>query len=303
MTVAQLIRDLNAELAAFEQDYAGLDLRAKVQRLAEVLKNTRSLNVVVVRESGCDASQGRERIRLYLTRYVGVVLDALELEVVSGISEYGRRIRELRVQDGYRILSGASNDPDAGVVLRPDQYLLLCAEPDLEAARRWHIANRIRRETGVGGRERILRYLKENVGQVVTSEELAYVANVREFGRRTRELRTEEGYAVATFFTGRPDLRPGEYVLESADRIAPPHDRHVPEDVQRAVYARDQNTCCNCGWQHPMWTRYDPRFLELHHIEEHAHGGENVTENLLVLCNRCHDDAHAGRINAAALLP
>jgi 5-methylcytosine-specific restriction endonuclease McrA len=87
----------------------------------------------------------------------------------------------------------------------------------------------------------------------------------------------------------------GEYVLENAERIAEPHDRKVPFDVQKEVYERAKNTCQLCGWNREKWTRDDPRILELHHIEEHVEGGPNIPENLVVLCSRCHDEVHAGR--------
>jgi hypothetical protein len=166
----------------------------------------------------------------------------------------------------------------------------------LSAARRWHIANRIRKEEEGGSQGRIIKYLLQNVGEIVTTEELAYVAKAKEFGRRIRELRTEQGYAIATMFTGRPDLKMGEYILENAQRIAEPHDRKIPFDVQKVVYERDNNRCKNCGWNHSQWRKDDPRILELHHLEEHAVGGPNVKENLVCICSRCHDDVHAGRI-------
>ena len=56
-------------------------------------------------------------------------------------------------------------------------------------------------------------HFKENVTRIVTTEELRYVEKSKEFPRRICELRTEEGYSIATFYTGRPDLRPGEYGL------------------------------------------------------------------------------------------
>lgn len=139
------------------------------------------------------------------------------------------------------------------------------------------------------------RYLLQNVGQVLTTEELRYVAKASESGRRIGKLRTEGGYAIGTHFTGRPDLRTGEYVVESADRIAEPHDRKIPFDVQKAVYERAKSSCELCGWNRERWTREDPRILELHHLSEHAEGGKNVAENLIVLCSKCHDDVHAGR--------
>ena len=122
------------------------------------------------------------------------------------------------------------------------------------------------------------------------------MAKASEFARRVRELRTEEGYAIATQFTGRPDLKMGEYVLESVDRIAEPHDRRIPIDVQRTVYERDHNTCRLCGWNRARWKKDDPRMLELHHLQMHKDKGPNVPKNLLVICSFCHSQVHAGRL-------
>ncbi|MFC1635976.1 HNH endonuclease [Planctomycetota bacterium] len=288
-----LITDIETKLEQYRKDYMGLSWREKVLLLVQMSGSVKRLG----KTTNPDAAKlgARERIRLYLLDNVGVVISAAELEVVSGISEYGRRIRELRVQDGYKILTGYSHDPEVGIELKPREYLLVDSEPDVTAARRWHIANRIRKEKQGGSKGRILRYLLENVGQVVTNEELVYVAKAKEFGRRVRELRTEEGYAVATQFTGRPDLKMGEYVLESSERRLEHHDRNIPFDVQKEVYERDQNMCRLDGWNREKWRREDPRILELHHIEEHVTGGPNTPENLVVLCSKCHDDVHAGR--------
>lgn len=295
MTISEIIADLDGRLTAFNARHEGLDLREKVLHLVEILQATRKLNVAALKESGIDSSNARERIRLYMVHFVGVPLDAIELEVVGSISNYGRRVRELRVQDGYQIVSGPKEDEDSGIVLRRNQYLLIRPEPDLTAARRWHIANRIRKEQG-SGRDRILRYLQESVGQIVTTEEIAYVARIADYPRRIRELRTEEGFAISTCFNGRPDLRPGEYVLESTERVAEPHDRHIPTEVEREVFERDNNHCKNCDWSHALWTKEDSRLLELHHIQHHANKGPNIAANLVVLCNRCHDEVHAGRL-------
>lgn len=297
-----LIKSLDKQLKEFGADYASLELRGKVLKLVGIYKKVRELNVKVVRDSGCDARSARERLRLYFVHNVGVTLDAGELEVVSGISEYARRIRELRVQDGYSILTGNSSVPD--LELKPSQYVLIKPEPDLEAAHRWHLANRIRKRKDLtSAQSRILEYLKANVGKIVTSEELFYVAKDKNWARRSREIRTEMGYALCTRFTGRPDLRSGEYVLESPDPVARAHDRNIPIEVQKIVYARDKNTCRVCDWNHDLWTRQDPRFLELHHVKEHVKGGENEAGNLICACNICHDGIHAGRVDLTGILP
>lgn len=264
------------------------------------------------------SSSARERILHYFQRYQRTVIAGDELGVVSGISEYARRIRELRVQFGWPILSGDTarqmaeaedweGDPepwgpdlprDLLLGMRPDDYILT-GDQDRDAAHRWNTANAIRREE-LPVRDRILAFLRENVGQSVTGEELRYVAKgASEWGRRTRELRTELGWPVATRSSGRPDLPGGMYVLE-ADRQAPAHDRRIPDPVRVAVLERDGFRCVVCGWnpesRAPGTT--DPRtLLEPHHVEHHAEGGSNDLENLVVLCNVHHDELHAAGVN------
>ena len=141
-------------------------------------------------------------------------------------------------------------------------------------------------------RDKILKFLRENVGRGVTGEELRYVAGDKtEWARRVRELRTEFGWPVATKSTGRPDLGIGVYVLQ-ADRQSPEHDRHIPDDVRREVLRRDGYRCRACTWSHNEWNPSDPRHLELHHVKHHARGGENIKENLTTLCTVCHDKLH-----------
>lgn len=201
MAVDSLIDDMNEKLAELNDSYADLALRDKILRLVVILKDLRKLNVKVAQESGANATDARRRILLYLIANVGTPVHANELEVVGGISEYARRVRELR---------------------------------------------------------------------------------------------TEEGYAVSTLYTGRPDLAKDLYVLESVDRVAEPHDRRIPNEVQQEVYRRDNNTCCLCGGSVGHWTRLGSSMLELHHILHHVNQGVNLASNLLVLCNACHDEIHAG---------
>lgn len=294
-TVDSLLKYIDGLLRRFGSEAGGQSLRNKVLLLVEMDGRFRELGVTVAAQHYPDARSARERIRLYLIENAGAVIEGRELAVVSGISEYARRVRELRVEQGYRILTGASNDPNSGVSLRPEEYLLVTTEADADAARRWIIANRIRKG-GQGSKTRLLLYFQEMVSRIVTTEELAYIAkSTTEFPRRVRELRTEEGYPIATRFTGRPDLRMGEYVLLSLERRTAHHDRHIPAETEREVYERDGNSCRICGWNTEHWSATDPRILELHHFERHAAGGANVSANLLVLCSRCHDEVHADR--------
>jgi hypothetical protein len=294
-SVEELLEIIDLKLEHFGSNRDQLDLREKVLCLADIYEKFKDLGVSAIAESGINSKAAKERIKLYLLKYPDTVIDGIELAVVSGISDYPRRIRELRVEHGYHIATGTSQDPEFGVDLLPDQYLLVSSVPDLDSARRWHIVNRIRRSS-IGSRQKILSFLLENVGKAVTSEELYYVSNgAKEFGRRTRELRTEQGYSIATKSTGRPDLKIGQYVLQSGERIAEPHDRRIPDSVQKEVYERDDNKCRLCGWRVERWSENDPRILELHHIESHKAGGPNTTDNLIVLCSKCHDEVHSGK--------
>lgn len=71
------------------------------------------------------------RLREYFLKNVGKVLTSEELYEVSGQkNEYGRRIRELRNEEGYQILT--HNDR---ATLKPGEYLLENAKPQPAFAR------------------------------------------------------------------------------------------------------------------------------------------------------------------------
>lgn len=285
----------------FERHLQQSPLRNQVRELIPANDLLRNLGASLLpREVQISA---RDRILAYLRLFPATVIDGDELMIVAGISEYARRIRELRVQDGWPILSGATANElrQAGDQecsdkwlphFRADQYMLLEDRQDRDAAFRWNRANQIRRSNS-SVRNKLLQFFRENVGQRITSEELRYVAgNVTEWARRTRELRTEEGWPIITRNTGDPSLPVGVYVLER-DEQAPPHDRHIPELIRREVMQRDNWSCRwrGCGW--PLgFPPSDHRFLEVHHIEQHAHGGANEASNLVTLCNLHHDETH-----------
>jgi hypothetical protein len=288
-------------LSNFETELRSDDLRSKVLSLIPAFHGLRDLGSSLV--TGAEVSSARDRILCYLTKYPYTVIQGDELMVVSGIGEWARRVRELRVQFGWPIVSGVTaremgdqedlllEGVDIGA-LAPDEYILLGETNDREAAHRWHSANEIRK-SGLGVRKKLIEFLRRNVGSPVTGEELRYVANNRtEWARRVRELRTEHGWPVVTKSTGRPDLPVGTYLLEQ-DRQSPQHDRNIPDPLRRAVLVRDRHRCTKCGWSHSQWNPSDPRHLELHHMVHHVDGGPNVESNLTTLCTVCHDEVHS----------
>lgn len=294
-------------LSNFESRLEDDDLRQQVLALIPVYQALRDLGSSLIRE---DIPAARDRILHYLRRYPFTVISGDELMVVAGIGEWARRLRELRVQFGWSVVSGytamemknVGDDLFEGLLVEnmaPDEYMLISESQDREAALRWNVANEIRRQKGVGTKEKLLAFLRKNVGSAVSGEELRYVTNNKsEWARRVRELRTEEGWPVVTKSTGMPELPVGVYMLE-LDRQAPRHDRKISDHVRRRVLKRDSYCCQHkeCSWRVEDYNRADPRILELHHRKYHAKGGGNTEDNLVALCNVCHDRVHAGTLS------
>lgn len=300
MKSEKIRKQLQELLVNFEYELKTDSLRDKVLALVPCFSQLRDLGKSLIPSS--IARSARDRILHYFKKYPAVIISGNELLVVSGIQEYARRVRELKMQFGWSIVSGLTakqmaeeNEfplPDVDVTsMSPSDYILLSVEVDRDAAHRWHLANEIRREN-IAVRDKILKYLRLNIGQQVTGEELKYLAKDRsEWARRVRELRTEYGWPVVTQNTGRPDLEVGVYLLE-ADRQSPEHDRHIPDPIKRKIFRRDEYKCTVCKWSHEEWNRSDPRHLELHHQKAHVKGGENTENNLITLCTVCHDEIH-----------
>lgn len=215
-------------------------IRERVRSLVNIAKGTRLLSRYHL-QSVTTSKAARARILAYLKMFVKEPVTADELAVVSGIKEYGRRIRELRVEHGYKIYTGLSKDN-----LRADEYVLEEVTPNEEEANKWRVANSIRRKEG-SGESRVLALLTHYVGKPLKGDELDYVAKIRSWRRRTGELRTERGWRVATRLTGRPDLSSSEYVLESLEQL-PAHDRKIEDEVYSDVLKRDQFSCRRCAW-------------------------------------------------------
>ncbi|MBA2658443.1 MAG: HNH endonuclease [Nitrosospira sp.] len=68
----------------------------------------------------------RKLLRAYFLANIGRILNSEELrEVAGGISEWARRVRELRTEEGYQILT--HNDRSD---LKPGQYILVTPAPE-----------------------------------------------------------------------------------------------------------------------------------------------------------------------------
>ncbi|WP_319562336.1 HNH endonuclease signature motif containing protein [Marispirochaeta sp.] len=276
------------------------DIRDQVLRLVPIDKQFKDIGKMLI-PNGLKVS-APERILQYFLKYPMTVISHKEVAVIAGISEWARRVRELRVESGWAILNGKtvqemikSGELELEEVdfssMKVHDYILINERQDRDAAYRWQLAKKIRSRK-VSIKEKILEFLKDNVGREITGEELRYVSGDKtEWARRVRELRTEEGWPIVTKMNGRPDLPTGIYVLEMLHQ-APKPDRKIPDSIRRAVLQRDSCTCQKCGWNSSKWDKVDPITLELHHIIQHADGGESTVENLITYCNVCHDELH-----------
>ena len=120
-----LLSRIRSQLAEFEKQRPVKPLRELTLKLVDIQETVKKLGTAVGVAAGLSATSARARIRGYLEAVPNEVVGAVELAVVSGISEYGRRVRELRAQ-GLEILTGPEAvDPATGRPLRPDQYLLV----------------------------------------------------------------------------------------------------------------------------------------------------------------------------------
>lgn len=308
-TTEALIADFRRLLVNFEEAIGVGDLREKILRLVPLQRTFRELGPSLFSEP---PTAGKKRILAYFRRYPFTIISGEEIALVSGINDWPRRIRELRKEEGWSIFCGETvremitEEPELEsaflgkefdiYTLKVHNYTLTSAIQDRDAAHRWYSMNEIRR-MNKGIKVKILAYLLKNVAHPVSGEELRYVASDKtEWARRVRELRTQEGWKIATRQTGRPDLPVGYYVLED-ETPALEHDRNIPDTVRVAVLKRDGFICTECRWD-PTKARVpgDPRHgLELHHVKSHVSGGENTVENLTTLCNVCHDSVHSSR--------
>ena len=75
-------------------------------------------------------SGARAKLRGYFLEHIGEILNSDTLREVAGISEWARRVRELRDEEGYKILTHHDRSD-----LKPGQYILETPKPQPAFAR------------------------------------------------------------------------------------------------------------------------------------------------------------------------
>lgn len=143
----------------------------------------------------------------------------------------------------------------------------------------------------VGSREKILYFLLDNIGRVLSSDEIrAASGNVSEWGRRVRELRDERGYQILTH-RDRSNLKPGQYLLETDERL-PAFARGISKELRAQIIERNGYTCQMCGAGAADIDPYNPSRkvrLDLGHIIDKSKGGEDTAANLRAVCMNCNE--------------
>lgn len=142
-----------------------------------------------------------------------------------------------------------------------------------------------------GSRDKILYFLLDNLGRVLTSDEIRQASgNVSEWARRLRELRDEYGYQILSH-NDRANLKPGQYLLET-DRPVPAFARSISKEDRAWVLERNGYTCQMCGAGASDVDEYHPQRkvrLVMGHIIDKSKGGEDSRDNLRAVCVNCNE--------------
>jgi len=145
-------------------------------------------------------------------------------------------------------------------------------------------------DVGQGSRRRVLEFLLANMGRILDWREIRKAAgDVEQWSRRLRELRDEFGFQVLTH-KDRRDLKPGQYLLETPERL-PAFQRTISAETRAFVLERNGNTCHMCGAgaadPDPLHPGRKVR-LVIGHIIDKSKGGSDDPGNLRAVCENCN---------------
>jgi hypothetical protein len=193
---ARRLEAIAAELNSVEADGLSGDEWLRVR--ARIGNLTADFNEGVVEvDRLLGTTGGRARILRYLQLRLGEIVTKEELSGVAGIYEWARRVRELRMDEGWAIHSAETRHD-----LRVGEYILELARPDEDLARSWTVARRMRKLRTAGGaatpRVRLLEYLKAIYPKSADSEQLAYVAGSSSQCAQCLEELSEDGWLIVS---------------------------------------------------------------------------------------------------------
>ncbi len=142
-----------------------------------------------------------------------------------------------------------------------------------------------------GSKALILEFFLNNIGVVLDSKDIREASGgASEWGRRTRELREDDGYQILSH-KDRSDLKPGQYVLETTKRL-PAFKRDISKETRAWVLERNGYTCQMCGVAagdpDPLGGSRTVR-LTMGHIKDKSKGGDHSPQNLRAVCTNCNE--------------
>lgn len=127
---------------------------------------------------------------------------------------------------------------------------------------------------------------------------------ITEYSARTEPGPTAEDYRLMFHEQTAASLADGSEERQRRLRSAPKIPRVVTlttqifernPDVVAEVLYRAAGVCGRCRRQAPFRRARDQSpYLEVHHVVQLAHGGEDTIENAIALCPNCHREAHYG---------
>ena len=124
-------------------------------------------------------------------------------------------------------------------------------------------------------KERLLKFLRQNVGKTISRDILSKEAAVHDWQRSIRTLR-QEGWEIESKNEG--------YILHSDKKNTNSKTRiGINDKLRYSILQRDNSTCQRCGR-----TVKDKIKLEVDHKIPVELGGTNDSENLWTLCNECN---------------
>ena len=144
-----------------------------------------------------------------------------------------------------------------------------------------------------GSKRLILNFFLSRIGKVLDHGDIQEACGgAAEWARRVRELRNEEGYQILSH-KDRSALKPGQYILETAQRV-PAFKRNISKETRARVLERNGYTCQTCGVAagdpDPLGGSRTVR-LTMGHIKDKSKGGDDSAQNLRAVCTNCNEGA------------
>lgn len=98
---------------------------------------------------------------------------------------------------------------------------------------------------------------------------------------------TERGYLPAALSDSNPAGLPGNDTMAACEKVkqTPKVRARLPQRIESQIFERAGFVCERCGTS---------RRLQIHHKTSRCDGGGNETDNLLLICKKCHQTAHEG---------